>query len=211
MPRRISCRTTNTAAVRAFASPATGTASWSRWPIAPQHWVFALGDHGKPDIDNPGLPALRFNLTHTAGLAACIVTLGEDCGIDAEYVREREHAAGVARKMFSPAECADLEACSGAAYLQYFFECWTLREAYVKARGIGIAYPTHKLHFSRDGDKAIAVGFHTDIDDNGEDWYFELFRPTTEHIMAVAIHSHNRKKIIVKPFAPCAAHAAIQR
>jgi 4'-phosphopantetheinyl transferase len=174
------------------------------WPIAPQHWFFALGDHGKPEIDNPGVPALRFNLTHTAGLSACMVTLDDDCGIDAEYVREREHAKGVARRMFSPAECAELEARTGAAYLQYFFESWTLREAYVKARGIGIAYPTHKLLFSRQGNKEIAVEFHADIDDNSRDWYFELFRPTARHVMAAAIHARNRnrKTIVLKHFEP---------
>lgn len=183
------------------------------WPVAPEHWVFARGDHGKPEIDNPGVPALGFNLTHTAGLAACIVTLDADCGIDAEYVRERRHAQSVARRMFSPTECANLETRTGRAYLQYFFECWTLREAYVKARGVGIAYPTHTLCFSREENKGNAVEFHADIDDNDRDWHFELFRPTADHIMAAAILSQKRnsKTIVVKQFKPGASRHEVHR
>lgn len=174
------------------------------WPIPPQDWVFSKGPHGKPDIVNPEIAGLRFNLTHTAGLAACIVTLDEDCGIDAECLRERTHLEGIARKMFSPAECTELGALSGRPYLERFFECWTLREAYVKARGIGIAYPTHKLHFSTDNERTISVEFHADIDDHGQNWRFELFKPTAEHIMATAINSQKpaRKKIVLHRFKP---------
>lgn len=166
--------------------------------ISPGEWVFSRSDHGRPEVANPGLPAVRFNLSHTRGLAACIVTLSSDCGIDTEKIYARHNPIGVAKRMFSNAEYQYMLQLKDREQLDYFFTRWTLREAYVKARGIGISFPTHKLNFDIESPCEITIEFQADIQDISEDWQFELLRLTEEHIMAVAIRQqgHNNKNLI---------------
>ena len=168
--------------------------------IPPADWCFSHGEHGRPEIANPATPALRFNLTHTAGLAACVVTLSDDCGIDAEQIAERHNPVGVAKRMFSEAETRELEQLEGQAYLEHFFTRWTLREAYVKALGIGISFPTRKLTFTVNKDNIVEVSFHPDIEDQRDNWHFELLKPTAEHIAAIAIRRNGEvdKKIVTR-------------
>jgi 4'-phosphopantetheinyl transferase len=168
--------------------------------IPPADWCFSHGEHGRPEIANPATPALRFNLTHTAGLAACVVTLSDDCGIDAEQIAERHNPVGVAKRMFSEAETRELEQLEGQTYLEYFFTGWTLREAYVKALGIGISFPTRKLTFTVNKDNIVEVSFHPDIEDQRDNWHFELLKPTAEHIAAIAIRRNGEvdKKIVTR-------------
>ena len=160
--------------------------------IAPSNWRFVTGKHGRPEIVSGNQPRLRFNLTHTSGLAACIVTLDDDCGIDAEQLRARSNPLGVARRMFSAPELDQLRRHEGRNFLEYFYTCWTLREAYVKARGIGISFPTRQLRFNVDGEN-ISVEFDSTIDDCEGDWNFRLIRPDTGHIVALALHDTSGK------------------
>jgi 4'-phosphopantetheinyl transferase len=168
--------------------------------LPPTGWAFTQGTHGRPEISNPGVPALRFNLTHTKGLVGCVVTLENDCGIDAEALSSRHDLSGVAKRMFSVDESRELQQLEGSRQLDYFFARWTLREAYVKALGIGISHPTQKLSFTIGGDDSIQVAFRPELKDNAGHWQFRLLRPTPEHIAAIAIHKNNQppKKLIVR-------------
>ncbi len=168
--------------------------------IAAEEWYFSRGEHGRPEIANPGVPPLRFNLTHTAGLVCCIVTLDDACGIDAERINSQRATSGISRKMFSETEHRQLERLTGRQRLEHFFTCWTLREAYVKATGVGIFYPTRKLTFAVDTDKVVGVSFHPDIADQGNKWHFQLFTPTTDHIAAIAVRrtSDNEKSVVTR-------------
>ena len=81
--------------------------------VAPEHWQFDLNTHGRPELSRiHALPWLRFNLSHTDGLVACLVTDSIDCGIDVENLTRRCDYKGVARKMFSAEENACLEELS---------------------------------------------------------------------------------------------------
>jgi 4'-phosphopantetheinyl transferase len=159
--------------------------------ISPAAWHFSLGEHGRPEIDAPDTPPLRFNMTHTDGLVSCIVTLEDDCGIDAEKITARHATSEIAKRMFSADENTRLETLSGDARLEYFYTCWTLREAYVKARGIGISCAMRQLKLSFTDPHAIQVSFSFDIKDDAELWNFQLFRPTSAHILATASRSEN--------------------
>lgn len=104
------------------------------------------GKQGKPSLAEH--PEIHFNLSHAKGIAACIVSENE-CGIDCEKVRPfREN---VMRRAFSGQERA-LVADSDEPD-KMFFRLWTLKEAYVKALGIGISYPLAEAEFSfREGE-----------------------------------------------------------
>ena len=172
--------------------------------IAPANWRFVHGAHGRPEISPDLGTRLRFNLTHTPGLCVCIVTLDDDCGIDAEKLRQRCNPLGVARRMFSESEYDALTHHEGRNFLEYFYEHWTLREAYVKARGIGISFPTRQLCFTTHGEK-VSVEFDDTVDDCNKNWHFQLIRPNSTHIVALALrnNSDQRKHVVVSEWSLC--------
>ncbi|NNJ93121.1 MAG: 4'-phosphopantetheinyl transferase superfamily protein [Halobacteria archaeon] len=167
--------------------------------IAPAAWSFSESGHGRPEVANPGLSDIRFNLSHTSGLAACLVTYVRDCGVDVERVHTRYGAVGVAKRMFSSAEVEDVQRLEGRDQLNYFFTRWTLREAYTKALGTGITFPTHKLNFIIRSATDIDIEFQAEIEDNRKNWQFAIFSLGDEHIAAAAIKrpDQNDIKIVI--------------
>jgi 4'-phosphopantetheinyl transferase len=155
--------------------------------LDPTDLRFSRAAHGRPEVDNREAQGIRFNLTHTTGLAACIVTRSNDCGIDAEKLDSRHRMTDIAQRMFSAEEHRQLEQLNGAELGEAFYSRWVLREAFVKAKGIGISYPTRKLHFDIQDDNTIRVRFDPDIDEGECYWQFRLLRPTEEHITAIAL------------------------
>ena len=105
-------------------------------------------DMGKPYFSD--LPDVRFNLTHCRGLAGCLFSPWE-CGVDAEGIRPvRER---VVRRVFSAQEQEMLRHAAAPDLL--FTRLWTLKEAYVKAIGVGISYPMREVSFSFGADGEI--------------------------------------------------------
>jgi 4'-phosphopantetheinyl transferase len=164
--------------------------------MQPREWGFSLSDRGRPELANPGLPSVRFNLSHTKGLAACVVNLSGDCGVDVERIFARHNPIGVAKRMFSAAEYEQMLQLHGHEQLEYFFTRWTLREAYVKARGIGISFPVHKLNFTVESDSNIKIDFDPDIQDDGGGWQFQLLPLSAGHVTSVAIRREIDKYIV---------------
>jgi 4'-phosphopantetheinyl transferase len=105
---------------------------------APAALRFAYGPHNKPFL--AGSP-IEFNLSHCRGLGVCAITLGQPVGVDVEYVQSDLDHGAIANYSFSSAERATLTTQSGPDVARAFFRCWTLKEAYVKARGGGLSIP----------------------------------------------------------------------
>lgn len=156
--------------------------------VDPSAWQFSSNEFGRPEIANTDIPGtLRFNLSHTAGLAACVVTLDTDCGIDAEKVQARGDQTSVAAKMFAEPEQAALQQLEGQACLERFFVYWTLREAYCKALGVGIAHAGKDYYFKIEDDGQCRIRFASPLRGQGGHWQFTLLRPGADHMVAVAI------------------------
>jgi 4'-phosphopantetheinyl transferase len=110
--------------------------------------AFDYGAHGKPALaaaavaraawESPGAE-VRFNVSHSAGVALCAVTRGRDVGVDVEGLRADFATDEIAERFFSPAERAALRALPAEARCAAFFACWTRKEAYIKARGLGLS------------------------------------------------------------------------
>jgi 4'-phosphopantetheinyl transferase len=115
-------------------------------PYDLQDTPLVYGSHGKPAL--AGYTPLHFNLSHADGIAACIVS-DKECGIDCERVRE--YRPNVARRVFTAAEQAMLEAAPESERGLLFFRIWTLKEALAKADGAGLSYPMRSAGFSFDG------------------------------------------------------------
>jgi len=113
--------------------------------VAPENLVFTANEFGKPDVANPeaaDLPGrLRFNLSHTNGLALLAVCLDADLGVDVEAMRPMVDLELIAQSHFSPREVAALGAVASSEKQRAFFRCWTRKEAFLKAHGKGLSIP----------------------------------------------------------------------
>jgi len=171
--------------------------------IPPGGWNYTKNEHGRPEIANPDVPPVRFNISHTKGLVACIVTLSDDCGIDVERLSARHSPLKVAKRMFSTSEYDYLRSLDAGDQLEYFFTRWTLREAYVKARGIGIHFPTNRLNFKLHSMDDIEIEFHPEIRDISESWQFAILPLSEDHLAAAAVRRVGRsnRQIIIHAMA----------
>jgi 4'-phosphopantetheinyl transferase len=111
--------------------------------------AFTYGKHGKPALGGSAEGAdLQFSVSHSADLAAYAVTIGAPVGVDVERLRAVQYLDAVAERAFSPRECAVLRALPVDLGLAGFFNCWTRKEAYIKALGEGLSYPLERFSVS---------------------------------------------------------------
>lgn len=105
---------------------------------------FRYESHGKPVLGE-GLAAhgMRFNVSHSAELALFAFARGRELGVDVEEVRLMEDAVEIAERFFSEAENAVFRTLPPEARDEAFFNCWTRKEAYIKAVGEGLSFPLH--------------------------------------------------------------------
>jgi len=154
--------------------------------VPASQWQFTANEHGRPELATPVLePGLQFNLTHTEGLSACVIAAGRRCGIDAEYVHRKNKLFSVAKRMFAEEELAQLDEKN---IQQQFYNYWTLREAYVKALGTGLAGSSKAFYFTLGTKNLSAVLQHKDKV-KSDNWRFKLLRPTAEHVLATGFEA----------------------
>lgn len=145
-------------------------------------WELREGDRGRPEIASPVTP-LRFNLAHSAGLVVCAIAHGRDVGVDVEDLHRVTLDPRLVRRYCAPAEAEDIEA-QGDRWRDRFLTYWTLKEAYLKARGLGIAVPLAEVCFTLE--PQIRIAFLGSLAGTNADWTFHLQRLTPRHIVAVA-------------------------
>lgn len=155
--------------------------------LAPRDWQFVNNAYGRPDIAPAhGLGDLRFNLSHTDGLVAVAVARGE-LGVDVEDTWRRSHTDQIAEHFFAPAEVAGLRRLAQERQHGRFFDLWTLKEAYIKARGMGLAISLHRFAYDLDTGPAIALTIDPELGDTPQGWQFYLDAPTDRHRLALAV------------------------
>jgi 4'-phosphopantetheinyl transferase len=107
--------------------------------------AFDLNEFGKPELAGS---EIMFNLSHSHGLALFAVTRGRAIGIDIERIREEMTIGKIARRFFSPAEASALSALPAHQQAEAFFNCWTRKEAWIKARGQGLSIALNSFEVS---------------------------------------------------------------
>jgi len=153
-------------------------------------WRFIEGVNGKPEIDAAlGRSRLRFSLSHTRGLVACAVGYDDDLGIDVESSDRIMDELGLAQRFFAAKEVTLLRAIAPEHRRDAFLRIWTLKEAYIKATGAGLACPLDGFAFALD---PITIAFRTDIRDDPTKWHFTQWQPTTRYLAALAVRRASR-------------------
>jgi 4'-phosphopantetheinyl transferase len=161
--------------------------------VPPTAWRFETAANGKPFLaaqdssraqPESARPELRFNLSHTHGLVACVVADGCDVGIDVESIDRRLDLA-LANRFFSAVETAWVKAAPPEDGVRRFLELWTLKEAYLKAIGKGLWHPLDTVIFEvgEDGD----ITFRPPPGVDAAAWQFALSAPAARYRLAVAV------------------------
>ena len=159
-----------------------------RLRLTPSAVAFQHNAHGRPELD-AGVHAgsgLRFSLAHAHGMAVCALATACDVGVDVEPI-ERNVPMEVAKRFFAPSELDDLLGQPEGGRGDRFFTYWTLKEAYVKARGIGLSLPVAKAVF-RVGEH-VEFEPHASLEPNPEAWQFQSFQLGSSHRVALAVQS----------------------
>ena len=108
--------------------------------IEPKRLKFSYGRHGKPTLAGAtDGHSLCFNMSHSHSLALFVFTWGHKIGVDVEYVRPMTDAEEIAQRFFSPQENAVFRTVPAGKKLEAFFNCWTRKEAFLKAIGDGLS------------------------------------------------------------------------
>jgi 4'-phosphopantetheinyl transferase len=173
--------------------------------VTPHDWRFEINEHGRPSIAR-GLCDLdvRFNLSHTRGLTACLIALGADVGVDVEWADRTGGGPDLADRFFSAPEVRSLRALPAEQQRDRFFQYWTLKESYIKARGMGLAIPLARFGFERLDEKHPLLWVDPTLGDRADRWRFEQFRPAPSYHAAVAVERREGRdpSILVRTAVP---------
>lgn len=148
---------------------------------APASLEFSYGQHGKPAIAGASATSgLSFNLSHSGGLAVYAFAKERNLGIDVERIKPDFVSEDIARRYFSTREVNDLLSLPPETRAGAFFDCWTRKEAYLKARGAGLHIPLDS--FSVSLLPGQPVEFLGGVDSC---WHLAAFHPTEGYPAAV--------------------------
>jgi 4'-phosphopantetheinyl transferase len=155
--------------------------------IDPKEWIFSTNAYGRPEIVNATAKnaSLSFNISHTHSLIVLAVTMRRALGVDVENIRTREVPIDIADRYFATPEVEALTAAPAHEQQYRFFEYWTFKEAYIKARGMGLSLPLDKFSFHYAHDHAVEIAIQPELADDSARWQFWQFRPRPEYLVAV--------------------------
>ena len=155
--------------------------------IKPEQWEFNKNFYGKPFIKNPLNLPLRFNLAHTEGVIVLAINLEREVGVDVEWLGRGGQTVEIAQRFFSQQEIEQLLALPVGQQQNRFFDLWTLKEAYIKACGMGLSIPLDQFTFHFPQDDKIAIKFSSQRNDHPRNWRFWQFQPNKTHKIALAL------------------------
>jgi 4'-phosphopantetheinyl transferase len=148
---------------------------------SPVEVPLCYGDYGKPELSKDKLKgSIRFNLSHSNGLAVYAFASEREVGIDLELVRPAFAVDGIASRFFSDQEVLDLHKLPLEMRAEGFFLCWTRKEAYVKARGQGLQIPLKNFSVTLTPKEPAEL---KSVD--GARWTLRSFRPAPGYVAAV--------------------------
>jgi 4'-phosphopantetheinyl transferase len=162
--------------------------------VAPDVWRFGRGARGKPFVARPARAGLAFSLSHSGGLVICAVTKGTRVGADIEDLRREVAERAIAARFYSDEERRALAALPATKRRYRFFALWTLREAYLKARGIGLALPLEQFEFDLDGERPRLLALPAAARDDPAHWHFRQLRIGSAHVVSLAIERNPRRR-----------------
>lgn len=154
--------------------------------VAPSHWRFQRNAYGRPELLGEFFDdGMVFNISHARGALVIAFSAAGELGVDVEFTQRKARALAVAQRYFSPTEVQDLYALAEGDRRARFFDLWTLKEAYIKACGMGLAIPLASFSYLFT-ERGIAVQFARERNDDAARWQFWQLRLGPSHQAAIA-------------------------
>lgn len=163
---------------------------------SPESLCFAYSDYGKPSLTKSYAP-LHFNLAHSGQWVVYAVGSQELLGVDVEQINLRTHLDGLIERCLTVNEQANLAKASREP-LRSFFKHWTVKEAHLKAIGLGLSYPMTEVEidwtpYPKLARPAVVEGHKL------ADWTVRLWSPAEDAIAAVCV-GRSDCAIQIRPF-----------
>jgi 4'-phosphopantetheinyl transferase len=157
---------------------------------------FEYEAYGKPKLarhDQNG--GINFNLSHSHNLALLAVTRHHPVGVDLEYMRPVAEAEQIAARNFSAAENRRFQSLPEEQRLEAFFNCWTRKEAYIKAIGEGLTHPLDQFEVSLTPSEPPRLINVTGHPGEAARWSLQTFSPAPGYVAALAVKGHDWRLI----------------
>lgn len=148
----------------------------------PRVLKFSANEYGKPFLPEH---SVEFNLSHSGDYALIAVARGRKVGVDIELIREDIELENLAARYFSPREVSELTALSPEQRTRGFFKCWTRKEAYIKAQGLGLSLPLDSFDVSL-GEPAALRATHPNADEAAR-WSLRSLEVESNYAAALAV------------------------
>jgi 4'-phosphopantetheinyl transferase len=153
---------------------------------------FEYDQFGKPRLV-AAARSLQFNVSHSGKLILIAIAPGRAVGVDVERIRTDLDLDGVAARFFSANECRVLAALAGPDKYRAFFTCWTRKEAYLKARGIGLTLPLDQFDVSFLPGEAPRLLATRHDSEEAQRWRLRALPLSPDYAAAVAAQGSNWK------------------
>ncbi len=152
---------------------------------------FSYAEKGKPFLTKGRHDAINFNLAHSHGMAVYAFSPDRELGVDLEFIREDFGGEKIAERFFSTHETDVLKTVSADLKNEAFFNCWTRKEAYIKARGEGLSMPLDQFDVSlAPGEKAALLRNHKEPEETSR-WSMQSIEMPDGYVAALVAEGHN--------------------
>jgi 4'-phosphopantetheinyl transferase len=156
--------------------------------VAPESVRFRRESTGKPALAHQ--TPLQFNFSHSGNIAAVAVAQDRSVGIDVELLREVPDLEQVAYRHFRTSELQLILDHWGLERLHSFYQHWTAKEAYLKARGNGLTTPLDSFEILLDATRSQSI-FGTVLDGEPIEWALYSFQPREDFVCSVVCKSND--------------------
>jgi 4'-phosphopantetheinyl transferase len=156
--------------------------------VEPGRFQFCYGKNKKPALSDIFVKGeIRFNLSHSEGLALYAFTRDREIGVDIEHIRDIPEIEKIAERFFSERENAVIRVLPKSKKKEAFFNCWTRKEAFIKATGDGLSWPLDRFDVSLvPGEPARLQRIEGDSRAASQ-WYIEDLKPAPGFAAACAV------------------------
>lgn len=160
----------------------------------PAELLFEATEYGKPALVVPaGLPSVSFNMAHSGEVILYAIARGRRVGVDVEAVCSDLDFMELAESQFAAEEVDALRAAGPDERTAAFYRCWTLKEAYVKARGEGLGFPLKQFAVTCGSGETPAVSWASDDPQVTERWSVFGLAPAPGYTGALVVEGRSMR------------------
>ena len=154
--------------------------------------IFSYNEFGKPFLKNE---LLQFNLSHSHELALLAINLQHELGVDIEWMHRKTNLLQIGERFFSANEFAVLKSLPVDQQRQGFFNCWTRKESYIKARGKGLGIPLSQFEVSLRPDETAVLESTWHDPEAVKKWTLYAIDPHPDYAAALSINTSQTQLI----------------